>query len=51
MNVALGGTLIQHLPDVVGHDGHSPTPGQMGTHEVKVAAVRPRWPASWASRA
>src|SRR5579863_4807451 len=21
MNVALGGTLIQHLPDVVGHDG------------------------------
>ncbi|HXP18043.1 MAG TPA: gamma-glutamyl-gamma-aminobutyrate hydrolase family protein [Streptosporangiaceae bacterium] len=37
MNVALGGSLIQHLPDLVGHDGHSPTPGQMGTHEVKVA--------------
>lgn len=37
MNVALGGTLIQHLPDIVGHDGHSPTPGQMGTHEVTVA--------------
>jgi putative glutamine amidotransferase len=37
MNVALGGSLIQHLPDVVGHHGHSPTPGQMGTHEVKVA--------------
>ncbi|HEX9065023.1 MAG TPA: gamma-glutamyl-gamma-aminobutyrate hydrolase family protein [Streptosporangiaceae bacterium] len=36
MNVALGGTLIQHLPDVVGHDGHSPTPGAMGTHEVRV---------------
>lgn len=36
MNVALGGTLIQHLPDVVGHDGHSPTPGTMGTHEVTV---------------
>jgi putative glutamine amidotransferase len=37
MNVALGGTLIQHLPDQVGHDGHSPTPGQMGAHEVTVA--------------
>jgi putative glutamine amidotransferase len=38
MNVALGGTLIQHLPELVGHDGHSPTPGTMGTHEVTVAA-------------
>jgi putative glutamine amidotransferase len=37
MNVALGGSLIQHLPDLVGHDGHSPTPGQMGAHEVTVA--------------
>ncbi len=37
MNVALGGTLIQHLPDVVGHDGHSPTPGTMGEHKVTVA--------------
>jgi putative glutamine amidotransferase len=38
INVALGGTLIQHLPDVVGHDGHgSPEPGQMGAHEVTVA--------------
>jgi gamma-glutamyl-gamma-aminobutyrate hydrolase PuuD len=27
LNVALGGTLHQHLPDVVGHDGHNPTPG------------------------
>jgi putative glutamine amidotransferase len=36
MNVALGGTLIQHLPDLVGHDGHSPTPGAMATHEVTV---------------
>jgi putative glutamine amidotransferase len=39
MNVALGGTLIQHLPDVVGHHGHSPTPGQMGAHEVKVVGT------------
>ncbi len=37
MNVALGGTLIQHLPDAVGHDGHSPTPGAMGEHKVTVA--------------
>lgn len=37
LNVALGGTLIQHLPDVVGHDGHSPTPGAMGEHKVSVA--------------
>ena len=36
MNVALGGTLIQHLPDVVGHDGHSPTPGEMSEHKVTV---------------
>ncbi len=34
MNVALGGTLIQHLPDVVGHEEHSPVPGAMGSHEV-----------------
>ncbi len=37
INVALGGTLIQHLPDLVGHDGHSPTPGSMGEHMVTVA--------------
>jgi putative glutamine amidotransferase len=37
MNVALGGTLIQHLPDVVGHHGHSPNPGAMGEHKVIVA--------------
>jgi putative glutamine amidotransferase len=36
MNVALGGTLIQHLPDIVGHDGHSPTPGAMGRHTITV---------------
>ena len=36
INVALGGTLIQHLPDVVGHDGHRPVPGSMGEHKVRV---------------
>ncbi len=38
MNVARGGTLVQHLPDVVGHQEHSPTPGGFGRHEVSVAA-------------
>jgi putative glutamine amidotransferase len=37
INVAAGGTLHQHLPDVVGHGGHSPAEGSYGTHEVTVA--------------
>jgi putative glutamine amidotransferase len=41
MNVALGGTLIQHLPDVVGHEDHSPTPGAMGEHKVTIGADGP----------
>ena len=36
MNVTLGGTLIQHLPDAVGHEGHSPTPGTMAEHKVSI---------------
>jgi putative glutamine amidotransferase len=38
INVALGGTLIQHLPDVVRHDGHSPEEGRHGSHKVSVAS-------------
>lgn len=38
VNVALGGTLHQHLPDLVGHDGHSPEAHGYGTHKVSVAA-------------
>ena len=38
INVALGGTLHQHLPDLVGHDGHSPERVGYGTHKVSVAA-------------
>ncbi|MEV0594152.1 gamma-glutamyl-gamma-aminobutyrate hydrolase family protein [Nonomuraea cavernae] len=34
LNVALGGTLHQHLPDVVGHTGHSPSPGRFGEFPV-----------------
>jgi putative glutamine amidotransferase len=37
LNVALGGSLYQHLPDLVGHEGHSPEPAGYGSHEVSVA--------------
>ena len=37
INVVLGGTLHQHLPDVVGHPGHSPQRGGYGSHEVTVS--------------
>ncbi len=37
LNVALGGTLTQHLPDAVGHDGHRPVVGQFPRHHVRVA--------------
>jgi putative glutamine amidotransferase len=38
INVVLGGTLYQHLPDVVGHDGHSPEDGKHGSHKVSIAS-------------
>jgi gamma-glutamyl-gamma-aminobutyrate hydrolase PuuD len=38
LNVCLGGTLHQHLPDVVGHDDHAPAPGVMGTTCVSLEA-------------
>jgi putative glutamine amidotransferase len=37
MAVAAGGTLEQHLPDVVGHDEHAPAPGEYGRHAVRTA--------------
>jgi putative glutamine amidotransferase len=45
LNVALGGTLHQHLPDVVGTDLHRHTPGQFSDHEVRLQ------PGSLAARA
>jgi putative glutamine amidotransferase len=36
LNVARGGTLHQHLPDVVGHDRHSPHAGEYAWHPVEV---------------
>jgi putative glutamine amidotransferase len=37
MAVAAGGELEQHLPDRVGHDEHSPAPGEYGDHGVRLA--------------
>ena len=34
LNVALGGTLHQHLPDAIGHDGHRPAPAEYGPVEI-----------------
>lgn len=36
LTVAAGGTLHQHLPDVVGHEGHRPLPGQYADHPVRI---------------
>ncbi len=38
LNVHLGGTLHQHLPEVVGHDGHRPAPGCFAEVDVVTAA-------------
>jgi putative glutamine amidotransferase len=45
LNVALGGTLVQHLPDLLGHDDHRHTPGAFADHEVRLE------PGSLAARA
>ncbi|MFB7513144.1 gamma-glutamyl-gamma-aminobutyrate hydrolase family protein [Streptomyces sp. NPDC056144] len=36
--LAYGGTLHQHLPDVLGHSGHLPQEGVLGEHEVTFTA-------------
>ena len=38
INVALGGTLLQHVPDVVGHDEHRRVPGSFtgADHDVRL---------------
>ncbi len=38
LNVARGGTLIQHLPDAVGHNGHAPDPVKMTPEDVQFSA-------------
>jgi len=36
LNVACGGTLVQHLPDALGHSNHRHTPGTFGDHDVRL---------------
>jgi putative glutamine amidotransferase len=36
MNVARGGTLLTHVPDVVGHEDHRAVPGAFGDHDVRL---------------
>jgi putative glutamine amidotransferase len=36
MNVARGGTLIEHLPDMVGHEDHRAVMGAFGDHDVRL---------------
>jgi putative glutamine amidotransferase len=45
LNVACGGTLVQHLPDTLGHSNHRHTPGAFGDHGVSLE------PGSLAARA
>ena len=36
-NVVRGGGLVQHLPEMTGHDGHKERPGTFSTHEIIAA--------------
>jgi putative glutamine amidotransferase len=36
LNVALGGSLDQHLPESLGHEGHRRVPGRFGEHRVRL---------------
>jgi gamma-glutamyl-gamma-aminobutyrate hydrolase PuuD len=36
LNVARGGTLVQYLPDAVGHHGHAPDRARLGFHDVRI---------------
>jgi len=36
LNVALGGDLVQHLPDVVGDEKHKELPGEFAEHDVAI---------------
>jgi putative glutamine amidotransferase len=38
LNVARGGDLVQHLPEVVGDEKHKHTPGVFADHEVTIEA-------------
>jgi putative glutamine amidotransferase len=36
LNVALGGSLDQHLPETIGHEDHRAIPGRFGEHRVRL---------------
>jgi len=36
LNVAHGGDLVQHLPELVGHEEHREVPGVFSEHEVRI---------------
>jgi putative glutamine amidotransferase len=36
LNVALGGDLVQHLPEILGHEGHRLLPGEWSDHDVRL---------------
>ena len=36
LNVARGGDLVQHLPEIVGHDKHKHQPGEFSDHDVSI---------------
>ncbi|MBA2645039.1 MAG: gamma-glutamyl-gamma-aminobutyrate hydrolase family protein [Solirubrobacterales bacterium] len=36
LNVALGGTLVQHLPETLDHDRHRETPGSFTEHTIRL---------------
>ncbi len=38
LNVARGGGIEQHLPDVLGDEQHRPVPGEFGEHGVEAVA-------------
>jgi putative glutamine amidotransferase len=38
LNVARGGNLVQHLPEIVGHERHKHEPGAYSDHSVQVAS-------------
>jgi putative glutamine amidotransferase len=38
LNVCLGGTLHQHVPDLVGHQGHNGPDSGFGMHRVRITA-------------
>jgi putative glutamine amidotransferase len=44
LNVALGGDLVQHLPDVVDGEKHKQTPGVFADHDVELVQDEPLFP-------